>query len=307
MASTPNLDHPGLAALAERQSRVVLVSQLGELGITRAQRRAHIDAGRWRRLGRSAVVVDLGPLVGETAWWAALAQTARGARLGGVTALQVAGLRGYTEPCLHVWVERPVHHGRPPGVCLHVTRRWSAEDLAHPGIPRSRPDVAAVQAALWARSGKQASLCLVMTVQQRLATATAVTEQLDRVRSHPYRGLLRAVMRDIAGGAQSLGELDFASRCRQAGLPEPTRQFVVETEEGRRYLDVRWVAYRVRLEVDGAHHLLATNRLEDELRDVDGNLEGDRVLRLSALNLRANPGRCMERVARSLRQGGWQG
>lgn len=302
-----NLDHRGLAALAERQCRVVSLSQLDQLGVTRAQRRAHIAAGRWRALGRAAVVVDLGPLTGEGAWRAALALTAAGARLGGVTALQAVGLRHYDDPLVHVWVERGVHHGRPPGVRVHVTRRWSGDDVAASGISRARPEVAAVQASLWARTARQGSLCLVMAVQQRLASAEAVAEQLERVRRHPFRAVLRAVMQDVVTGAQSLGEIDFAVACRRAGLPEPARQFVTQSPDGRRYLDIRWPAYRVRVEIDGTQHLLVPDRLEDELRDVDGELDGDRVLRLSNLNLRLNRDRCMERVAGALQRGGWRG
>lgn len=108
------------------------------------------------------------------------------------------------------------------------------------GIPRSRPEVATVQAALWARTDREAALLLVVPVQQRLTTADAVSEVLDRVQRDKRRSLLRAVMLDVADGVRSLNELDFASMCRRRGLPEPERQVVVRRSTGRAYLDVRW-------------------------------------------------------------------
>lgn len=305
--SPRNLAHTGVADVAQRQARVVTLSQLRTFGVTEAQRRAHVEAGRWRAVGHRAVVVDTGPLVGESLWWLALATTACKARLGGVTALQAAGLEGFSERYIHVWVERHVRHGRPRGVRIHVTRRWDGDDLAPSGIPRSRPDVAAVQAALWARSPRQAVLLLIMAVQQRLATAEDVAAQLERVRRHPYRTLLRHAMADVVGGVQSLGEYDFAVECRRVGLPEPSRQVLRKTSQGRVYLDVRWARYSVRVEIDGAQHLAANIRLDDELRDIDGDLQGDRVLRLTITNMRASTQACMRRVEAALRQGGWHG
>jgi hypothetical protein len=89
------------------------------------------------------------------------------------------------------------------------------------GVPRVRPAVAAVRAALWAASDRQAALILTMVVQQRLVTVAALTEAASTVRRHRRRKFLLRLLVDLQGGIQSMAELDFARMCRTSGLPEP--------------------------------------------------------------------------------------
>jgi len=230
---------PGhVASLAERQSRVLSLKQLQENDVSRSQRRANVAAERWADLPGRGVIIDLGPVEGPSAWWRAVTVLGPHARLGGVTALEAAGLSGYVEPLTHIWVPKSTYKGELQGVRLHETRRWTSEDGAPTGIPRARPEVATVQAALWAKSSRQALLCLVMPIQQRIVRPDDVAEVLGRVRRHRFRRMLQESIRDIAAGAQSLGELDFTRMCRERGLPEPSRQALRETPNGRAYLDV---------------------------------------------------------------------
>lgn len=163
-----------------------------------------------------------------------------------------------------------------------------------------------MQAALWARTDREAALLLVVPVQQRLTTAEAVAEVLDRVQRDRRRSLLRAVMLDFTDGVRSLNELDFAGMCRRRGLPEPERQVVVQRSTGRAYLDVRWRRWRVVVEIDGIGHLRPDRWMDDSLRHNEIALTGDMVLRVPSLALRLDPLRHLDLVERALRRAGWR-
>lgn len=220
-------------SLSEEQSGVVHRRQLYELGWTRWQVDAQLDGGRWAQVAGGVIITHRGPLPDRARWWAAVLQVGPRAVLAGSTALQAAGLTGVSDDVIHVAAPKSSRPRRPPGVRVHETRLLSHDDVLRAGLPRVRPVAAAVQAALWARSDRQACLYLVSTVQQRLVTAVDLADRLARVTRHRRLPLLRSVVGDVVDGAQALSELDFAALCRRRGLPQPTRQSVVTTALGR--------------------------------------------------------------------------
>ena len=122
-----------------------------------------------------------------------------------------------------------------------------------------------------------------MTVQQRLATGEQLLEAQRVVRGRTRRAVVRQLVRDIACGAESLGELDFAGACRRRGLPEPSRQAVRELPGGRAYLDVAFEEYDLVVEIDGAGHLWGLAAVDDALRANEVVLGAERVLRINVL------------------------
>lgn len=305
-----------VAQVASAQAGVLTRSQIGMHGITRSQMRAEVDAGRWRVAGRECLIVHPASPDERVDWWLAVleaaprtgAETPRAA-LGGLTALQAAGFQGIDgDGLVHVCAPKSSRPLRPEsaGVRIHETRRWDDGDLIVSGIPRTRPDVATVQAALWARTNREAALLLVAPIQQRLTTVDTVGAVLDRVKRDRRRTFLRGVFVDIVGGVRSLNELDFALLCRRRGLPEPDRQVVVSGPSGRCYLDVRWHRWRVVVEVDGVGHLQPDRWIDDSLRHNEIALAGDVVLRIPSLGLRLDPDRHLDAVERALRHSGWR-
>ncbi|WP_421732219.1 hypothetical protein [Cellulomonas sp.] len=230
------------------------------------------------------------------------------AALAGVTALHAAGLTGvHGDGFVHVAAPKSSRPLPPPsGVRVHETRRWRDDDMITAGINRSRPEVAAVQASLWARSDREAALYIAATVQQRLASADDVAAVLERVQRDKRRRLLGTVVDEVRGGAHSINELDFAALCRRRGLPEPDRQVVVTRAEGRAYLDVRWRRWRVVVEIDGVGHLQPDRWIDDSLRHNEIALSGDVVLRVPSLGLRLDPSPYLDAVARALERAGWR-
>jgi hypothetical protein len=291
--------------LAAEQDGITSRRQLREFGLSRFDVRTEIRAGRWQMPSPMTIAVFTGALSPRQQWWVSLLETGcQAAALDGATALQAAGLKGYetstTISCPHGAKPR-----RPDRVAVHVTEWRHTGDLIRVGIPRVRPEAAAVRGALWAGTDRQAALILVLAVQQRLTTATRMAAELGRIQRHPRRRLLNRLVADIADGAQALGELDFATLCRQYGLPRPSRQVLRPGPEDRSYLDVYFDDYGLVVEIDGIHHLLGLNPLDDALRQNELTLVSDAVLRIPLLGVRLQPARFMAQLVRGLHDRGW--
>ena len=136
------LAHGGVAHRAE----------LRAAGITRADVRTEIDAGRWKRRGRHTVQIGTGDLTREAALWQALWESGSGAILDGASALIACGLTGFSPRSIDVAIPDRNRRHRLPGVRLH--RRRSLGPTAPSGIPRASPEQAALRAAQWAVSDR---------------------------------------------------------------------------------------------------------------------------------------------------------
>ena len=233
----------------------------------------------------------------EAARWRAVWEVGLGiAALDGVSALQAAGLVGYADERVHVSVVHNAHVRRVDGVTLHKVARRVPREVVGPGLPRTVPAVASVRAAHWSVSDRQAALLLVMPVQQRLITGAQLVAAARAVRGRTRRAFIPTVARDIADGAHSLGELDFAAMCRARGLQAPTRQAVRRVGAGRVYLDVVWEEVGLVVEIDGSQHQWGLAWTDDQFRQNALVISGDRVLRMTLMGLRLAPGRFMDQV-----------
>jgi very-short-patch-repair endonuclease len=287
-------------AVADEYGGVLSRSLLRGLGADRHVVRHAVAAGRWRLLGDQTVAIHSGPLSEIGDRWRAVWETGvLIAALDGATALQQAGLTGFTTTVLQVSIPHGSDPGHIDGVDLHrVVRRVPRELVPH-GIPRVRPAVAAIRAAHWAVSDRQAALLLAMPVQQRLVTPRQLREASLAVRCRTRRAFITQVVSDVADGAQSLGELDFALLCRQRGLPEPSRQLVRRGARGRVYLDAGWEDIGLAVEIDGAGHRAGLAVTDDLLRQNAVNIGGDLVLRMDLLGLRVAADKFMDQVCRA--------
>jgi hypothetical protein len=280
-------DHGGVAHRAD----------LRREGVTRADIRTEVAAGRWRIEGRHTVVIGSGPMSEEARRWRAVWEAGPGGVLDGVSALQAAGLTGFTQHRLDVTVPRANRSHQVEGV--RVRRRRAVGPTAGAGIPRARPDVATVRAAQWAGTDRTAALIICLAVQQRLVAPARLLAAWRSVRWSARRAVLDEVFEDVCDGAHSLGELDFGAHCVRAGLPRPSRQVVRRGPRGRVYLDVAWEDIGLVVEIDGGHHALALNPVDDALRQNDVALSGELVLRIPVLGLRLTPDAFLWQVVRA--------
>lgn len=305
--------------LATRQGGALGRAQLLTLGVPRWFVRRQLKARRWQRTGRQTVVVYTGPLDDTARRWVAVLEHGRRAALAGVTALQAAGME-VKEKSVHVALPpgarlRPTTRagqnrrrraGSTAGVRVHETRRFDEADVVAGSQPRRiRPAVAAVQAALWAHSDRQVQLFILMTVQQRLATAADLTIAAQAVRRDRRRRLLLDVIAVVQGGVQSLGELDIAADFRKRGFPAPERQQIRQRPSGRHYLDVAMPAYRLVFEIDGIGHDEPQAKLDDLLRDLAVNSDNDVVIRIPLVAYQLDRERVLDGIAHLLNSRGW--
>ena len=274
--------------------------QLHVLGFGRREIARAVKAGRWAGHGTHTIALHTGPLSERAARWRAIWETAQGvALLDGVSSLHAAGLTGFSERLIHVSVPRNARCPQPEGVRIHRLRQ-SPSERVEGGIPRTRSEVAAVRAAHWAMTDRQAALILAMAVQQRLTTGMRLVAATQGVTCRARRSFIKAVAIDVAGGAESLGELDFARACRRHGIPEPSRQVVRQGTAGRIYLDARWDRSKVVVEIDGAGHRWGLAVSADNLRANEVSLGGDTVLRIDLLGLRLNGDEFLAQVRRAV-------
>lgn len=291
---------------AAQQGGILSRPQLYALGVTRAEIRGQVRARRWRLVGDQSVCLHNSEVSDLGHQWAAVFQGGPRAHLDGASALVAGGLERYTVDRHRVSVPRGARVRRSRLYDIRQTRRWSADDLAAGGIPRTRPDVAGVRAALWAQSDRQAVYVLTLVVQQGLTTADLLGQQALRIKRDRRRQLVHDTILDLLDGARSLGELDVVRELRTRGLPPPSRQVLRRDKADRYYLDLYWEDYRLVVEVDGIHHVWATNVVGDALRQNSLVIDGDRVLRLPLLGLRLEPDAFFDQIEEGLVAGGWQ-
>ena len=283
---------------------VLTLRRLGGLGYDHGAVGREVVNERWTRLGTHTVALHTGAVRPAALRWRAVWEVAEGVALvDGVSALQAAGLTGYTDGVVHVSVPRGAQCPLVDGVRIHRVSRRPGEAVVG-GLPRTRVEVAALRGAAWARSDREAALVLCLVVQQRLTTGARLLSALQVVRNRGRRPFVRRVLRDITDGAQSLGELDFAAMCRRHGVPPPDRQVLRRTALGRIYLDARWAGSRVVVEVDGAGHRVGLAVTEDNLRQNEVSLGRDIILRIDLVGLRVHESSFMRQLCRGLDDGG---
>lgn len=276
-------------------------SILRRLGIDRHALAREIAADRWSAHGDQTIALHTQKLGVPALWWRAVWEVGcRGAALDGASALAAAGVTGYDVAAVHVSV--PDHFSPDPvdGVRVHRVVRVEREVITGRGVPRVAPAFAAIRAAHWASSDRQAALLLVLPIQQGIVSGPQLVAASRAISGRRRRALVPQLVQDISDGARSLGELDFAAMCRRRGLPEPDRQVVRRTAQGRIYLDVRWDVARLVVEIDGSHHGQGLAVISDQLRQNEVSLTRDIVLRISLLGLRLAPDQFLDQVARGL-------
>ena len=227
-------------ALGEAQAGVVSRRQLYAAGLTRWLVKGQLKAGRWQRAASQSVCLHNGPLTEEAHWWIAVFEGGPRAQLDGSASLVASGLKRFTVDRIRVSVPRGSPVRRSPSYDIRQTRRWSAGDRAATGVPRTRTPVAAVRAALWAVSDKQATYVLTLPVQQGMTTVEAIGAEAIRIKRDKRRVLIQSVLGDLLDGARSLGELEVGRELARRGLPQPTRQELRQDKRKRYYLDLYW-------------------------------------------------------------------
>ena len=292
--------------LGRRQEQVVNRRQLYAAGVPRWLVRFELQVGRWQRTGRQTVVLHNGPLGLAARRWIAVFEAGPRAAVDGVSSLQAAGISALTDELIHIIVPKGNRKTRLAGVRIHESRRWCEQDVVRAGLPRTLPAVAAVHAALWAMTDRQATLYLTLAVQQRKASPVDLHDAAATVRRDPRRRLLATVVLDLADGVRSLNELDVGRAMRARGLPEPERQSVRQRPSGTQFLDADFPTYDLTLEIDGSQHDEPEQRLGDLLRDVALATDGRTIVRLPLVAWRLDQEAVLDALEQLFSSRGWR-
>lgn len=288
--------NPGLARLAQRQSGVVRRSQLRDVEASEMYVRHQIDQQRWTPLPRGLVLLQNAPPTRRQRMWIGLLDGGRTAALGSHTSLELHGFSCFAREAelIHVVTERGRRTAPMSDVIVHESRRLVRMPISVVDHLRCvDPVVSVIDAAAWQVHPRFAVSMVAAAVQQRFATVAQLDDALRIVGRVRHKNWMRLALLDIAGGAESLSEIDIARLCRDHRLRPPRRQQMRRDSSGRRrFLDCEWdTEWGITvLEIDGAHHMNAEHWSDDLKRERQIVIDGRRVLRCTAHEARAEQG-----------------
>ena len=268
-----------VAEFAGTQHAVVDTSQLRTLGAGRGAVHGWVLGGRLHPIHRGVYAVGHAAITREGQEMAAVLACGPGA----VVSHRSAAARWNLVRANSKRIDLTAPRARRPrrGIVLHRSRCLTDEDRAVvDGIPvtsvaRTIVDLAdEVSDPALERAIHQAEV-------QRLFDLEAIDNALARVPGRRGRHRLKRVLagyRPEDHAVESEAERRFLGLCRQAGLPEPRKNVLVE---GYR-VDFLWPEASVAVEIDGAaaHHTARAFR-EDRARDRALAVAGVQVLRLT--------------------------
>ena len=109
--------------LAAGQAGVISRPQLYAAGVTRAEVRANLRAGRWQVLGSQSVITYTGAPTSRAREWAAVFEAGPRAFLDGASSLVAGGLKKYEIDRIRFSVPRGARVRRGKGLDIRQTRR----------------------------------------------------------------------------------------------------------------------------------------------------------------------------------------
>lgn len=288
--------------MAEEQAGLLTRAQLRGLGFDRWAVGHRIATERWAELSPTVVGMTTGVLTREQLMWLGVLHAGKEGLVGDLTAAEVHGLRNWRRDDVTVLVRRGLDVGEPlPGIRFVETRR-PLRILRDPRrhLPMARIEPAVLRFAAYQRSTRTAEGVVAAVVQQQLSSPEAMLEWVDRMQPLRWAKRLKRALSEIAGGAQSVAEIDVRRMCRMFGIAVPRRQTKRRDSTGRnRFTDCEWRLADGRilvLEVDGGFHM-EVEHWEDDLARQRALTSPDRiVVRCTARELRDEP----EKVARDL-------
>jgi len=288
--------------LAIQQSGLLTRRQLAEVGVDRWAVAHHIKAERWQEVASDVIATTTGELTDRQRRWAAVLHGGDGAVLSGIAALEEAGLQRWARPDIEVLIPyaSSLPRSRPGVIYRRTTRNLALLRQRGVDLPRLKTEPSALLFAARERSERSAVGLLAAVNQQHLTSPALLLECLSDLAPLRRAKTMRVVLEEIAGGAQSLGEIDIKRMCSKHRIAAPRRQVRRRDSGGRqRFTDCEWVLAGGRaliLEVDGSFHMDA-EQWEDDLARQRGLSAPDRlIVRCTTRELRDQP----ELVARDL-------
>lgn len=308
----PDVEDPeSWQRLLREQDGLVTRAQARAHGVTDDAIEAHLDAGRWQRLGQGVLAVTTGTPTPAMRHRAALLFIRGPAVLSHESAAAVYRFPGVRDDGpVHVTVPYGSSARGCAGVVVHRSRAFAhiTVDSDPPLVSKAHTIIDLALSAPDTRSGMQ--------LFTALATATGIAggrllEALELRRPPRYRRALIAAARLLTEGVESILEAEYARGVEQAhGLPAGERQFAVVVEGRRRAEDIRYRApagdLLVRLDGWRSHANRRTARI-DRARDNAAELRWTARLTFGWEEVHHEPCTTARTVETRLQQLGWTG
>lgn len=303
---------PAWAKISAAQEGAISRRQALACGLSRRQVDWLVRSGRWVRLHPGVFVVHAGPVPAQTRIWAAVLYAGPGAVAGGRAALWL--WKVVDEPPATITVCIPGDRRVRPQPGLVLRRMDSLAAARHPVVspPRLRVEEAVLDVAAKAARPGDAVDAVLRAAQRRLTTATRMRRALETRPRHRWRSLLLLVLEDVVVGVLSALEREYLRTVERAhGLPpaeynpgEPGRE---NRRDRKRYRDVRYRAWQLVAELDGAEAHPPEQDWKDHLRDNAVTRSGRSTLRYGWRPVADDPCAVAAEVADSLQVRGWGG
>lgn len=294
--------------LLTAQHGVISRAQALAAGLTPARLRWLVASGRWQQVHAHTFVSFSGPLPYEAQVWAAILRVGHGAVAGHRTAAYLHGLCDDPGPVIHITAPASRHvRTKIDGVRVHYARRLAQSRHPARNPPRTRVEDTVLDLVDAAPHPREAETWVTAACQRRLTTPERLADALGRRKKIRWRGMVEAMLTDVADGAQSPLELHHLRRVERAhGLPTGCRQRRIA---GRRviWIDVDYAEYGVRVELDGRIGHTGEGRFRDRRRDNRATTEGHATLRYGHAEVFDNPCGVAAEQARVLRARGRTG
>jgi uncharacterized protein DUF559 len=287
--------------LAERQHGVVARRQLLDLGMGERLNQVRAEAGLLIPIFQGVFALGHERISRQGRWMAAVLACGPGAVLSHGSAMDLWGMRGSRGPVEVLRRSGGPRHRRP-GIHQHQTRRLSEDDVA---VEMNIP-VTSIERTLLDKASqldaKQLERALVAADRSGRLRWPVLQRMVMHGRGRKGIGRLRRVSAQVDPRAietKSPLEVDFLALCREAGLPLPEVNVLVED-----YLvDFYWPLQRVVVETDSyTYHADRPSFEDDHQRTVALTAAGYDVHRATHQMLNSDPGPFLAVVRRSLQQ-----
>jgi hypothetical protein len=307
----PSFDSPDgeqLNQLLEQQHGMISAGQLTAAGVARSYAHERVLARRWQRPHYGVYAAFSGPLSRTATIWAALLRCGPTAVASHQTAAELDGLSELEDERVHVTVA--VTHrvyGRPSGIRVHYAHRLPRTRHPAKSPPRTRLDETVLDLVDSARSPREAARWIVAAIQRRLTDPSHVAVALALRKKIKWRAMAESMLLDASDGAHSMLEVEHLRRVERAHrLPTGTRQRRIA---GRRviWIDVDYVEYATRVELDGRVGHQEDGAFRDRRRDNDGVVGGQATLRYGHPEVFGSPCDIAAEQAVVLQDRGWPG
>ncbi|HET8616645.1 MAG TPA: hypothetical protein VFL94_14050 [Actinomycetales bacterium] len=296
------------AALVVEQDGVVSRQQALGVGWTTGQIETHCRRGRWRRLHPGVYAAFTGEVTWRGRLWAGLLHAGAGAVASHRSAGRLQRLVDTDPDVVELLVPWGHRVTAQPGLVVRSSRHLSARRQPARSLPQTRVEETVLDLVELCMRDDDVVGWLTRACQRGLTTPTRLQSALAGRQRLRHRPLVRDALADVVSGVASPLESRYHRDVeRSHGLPRASRGERVTVEGRHWYADVRYRAYRLRVELEGLRWHAGEDRWRDAARDNAAVLSGDVVLRYDWRAVAGAPCATARQVAGVLRTRGWPG